>query len=67
MSERTYVVRIQAASPELGRTEIDAAMRRAVTYLSEDLDPDGEDALSIEVVDDRGSMVTAHWYDPEDL
>lgn len=61
---RNYVVTVETDAPD----DLDAAMRRAVTYMSEDLDSTGNFALRIAVVDNvTGRYVTEHSYDPDEF
>jgi len=61
---RTYTVRVESGNPDLNRDDLDAAVRRAVFWMSNDIDPE-DYVLSIEVWDEDGLSVTAHNYDPQ--
>lgn len=61
---RLYKVKVTSGNPDLGSDDIDASIRRAVAWLSDEIDPDGNHSLYIEVHDGDDLLVTAHEYDP---
>lgn len=58
-----YIIKIDTGNPD---EDLDFAMRRAVEFMSNDIDDTGEFALEIVVTDAVGNFVTAHDYDPEE-
>ena len=58
-----YIIKIDTGNPD---EDLDAAMRRAVEFMSNDIDDTGGFALEIVVTDAVGNFVTSHDYDPEE-
>ena len=59
---RNYTVTVETDAPE----DLDAAMRRAVGFMAEDIDSTGNFPLTISVVDNAtGRYITEHSSDPD--
>lgn len=57
--KKAYILTVEVGNPDV---DLDASVRAAIGWMSEDIDPDGWHDVTITVTDAAGNFVTEHEY-----